>query len=299
MAIHSLYNLKTVVGNSDLTLQAESGKSLLVTGVYVANALSDYVTLITEKTNVGYFRVGGTLGNHLFFPMPDNQYLNLLDLMVNRGWIKGYPVGEGETFRIDGAAQSTARQAVVYVEADAGDFTPDQPNGSRAKDFVYLSYGRYSGTLQDGENHLETPQTPAEFPNFPFGVEVPSKKQIQVLAIAASDVGKTSDTAANKSVTEYLRLIRERETLFDEDRNGLILLGSAPSSDGINVGTGSSVIGNGSYVDRRLPLIFPNPISFGAGEELDVYLTVDVDAGAANIAANEGEIAFVNSVISL
>jgi len=74
------------------------------------------------------------------------------------------------------------------------------------------------------------------------------------------------------------------------------MCGIAPSSDATDIGKGYSQIGNYSYVDRRLPFFFSEPLSFGAGEELSVVLNTYVSAGSANITVAEGEIAFIEKV---
>jgi hypothetical protein len=93
-------------------------------------------------------------------------------------------------------------------------------------------------------------------------------------------------------------MVFNREVLFDDDRNGLLLLGPT----GVNVGgrdrvaEGQSIIGNYSNVDMRLPLIFPAPLSFTPGDELLVYLTTGKLGAGQNIDIYEQEIAMVQSV---
>ncbi|MEA3252717.1 MAG: hypothetical protein U9Q35_14450, partial [Pseudomonadota bacterium] len=58
-------------------------------------------------------------------------------------------------------------------------------------------------------------------------------------------------------------------------RSGLLMLG--PS--GVNVGgrdrigEGQSLIGNYSDVDMNLPFVFPEKLTYAAGDDLDIYMT--------------------------
>jgi hypothetical protein len=291
------YMLKSVEGNTQFSLAAQAGESLLVTGIDVFTPSGSYLTMATERTNVGYFRVGGNLGNHLFFPVTALDRPNLLDVMIARGWLKGYPIAEGETMVFTGVHQATSIVAVKYLKGDAGAFKATDPNGSQAAEFLYLSYGRYSGVLADGDNVLVTIQTPIEFPAFPFGEVVPSRSKITLLGIAASDVGVSSATHANQHESQYLKLVRERSTLFDDSRNGLLNRGVASASaDASAYGTGQSVLGNNSDVDLRPIFVLPEALTFVGGEELNVNFHTELIAGSANIAAAQAEVCMIQKV---
>lgn len=67
MSIRSRRNFKTVLGVADLTLQAKTGESLLVTDVKIFEPTAVYANLLIERTSVGFFRVASLLGNHLHF----------------------------------------------------------------------------------------------------------------------------------------------------------------------------------------------------------------------------------------
>jgi len=297
MRVPSDVRIKTVTGATDLALAADAGESLLVLGIYVYNPASNYLTVKVDNTSVGYFRVGGTQGNHLFYPTDSDHRGNLLDLLRDLGLFSGIPIAEGQQLTFDGVAQSGAYQTVIYRKGAAGDYTSNMPNGSDSDKYLLLNYGRYSTTLVDGDNLYETAQTPVEFPGFPWGKTVPASKTIRIYGIAFSDVGKTSSSASNQHETQYLKLIKEREVLFDDDRNGLLCYGAASAStDGTYVAAGQSVLGNRSDADLSDPLIFDEPLVFGPNEELNVYVTTDVVAGSANLAAADAEVCLIQTV---
>ncbi len=68
MALISKRNFKTVLGAAHLALTAKKGESLLVKNIMVYEPTAPYVTVMIEKTSVGYFRVASLLGNHLQIP---------------------------------------------------------------------------------------------------------------------------------------------------------------------------------------------------------------------------------------
>ncbi len=290
MALREPLAVKQVVGNTLFELTADAGESLLVTGIYIDTPAASYVTLQVDKTTVGYYRVGGTQGNHLFFPDVTDIRGNLLDLLRARELFGGYPVPEGSTFRMTGVKQATSFQVVTYQVHDAGDMKADDLNGPQARQYQYAAYGRADSVLADGDEAIQLSQTPAEFPDFPYGEATPQGQRISVLALAMSDIGYATATAANIQNTSYLKLIKEREVLFDEDRNGLLLSGTVRVADGTDVGTGVSVLGNRSDADLSNPLILPEPLVFNGGEELNIYVTSAVTAGSAILLALDCEL---------
>jgi len=310
--------VKTVEGNTDLKLEAKPGQSLLIKGIKIYNPASNYATLYIEKTTVGFFRVGGTLGNQLAFTKGQVEYqndygsaanryrvekfgqeVNLLDFLIQKGFMKGYPVEEGQTFKISGVAQSGAVQQVIYQIYDAGDMKRDMPNGSAASEYLYINYIRPSSAInKTGDTLYSVSQSPAEFPAFPAGVDVPAKHEISILGICASDFAPNENDGTNYILTKYIKMVRGREVLFDEDKQGIPVIATSSTVNGSEdiVGGGISLPGQCSDVDKRLPYIFPEPLVFTSGEELNIYLTTSKTGTGQNIAVNEAEIGLIQLV---
>ena len=355
MALKQPFMLKTVVGNTDLELEADTGEAFKVKDIFIYNPASNYITIRIDKVTVGYFRVGGVLGSHLPFPQGqvkhshdfdvaassapatvhrapikdagDNSLaigfivdgstaasvykramdfapgilLNktILGLLKDLGLFEGYPVAEGQKFVISGAKQAGAIQMVLYEIYDPADISSDMPGGSASSEYIFLNYGNTGGNInKTGDTVYNTPQSPAEFPDFPFGKDVPARTEVDLIGILASDFAPGENDGTNYILTQYLKLVRAREVMFDEDRNGLLLRAlqtAAPAGVDV-VGEGMSVIGNYSDVDARLPLLFPSPITFHPGEELGVYLTTTSGGTGQNIATDEHEICLIQRV---
>ena len=289
--------IKTVVGATQFSLQAEAGQSIRIRDIMVYSPSDEYATIYVNNAVVGYFRVGGgTLGNHLAFPGTDVERMTIYKLLNELGIFSPIPLASGQTMKIVGVHDSDSVVTVIYDLYDASDVQNTEKNGSHAKTFGYINYGRYSTTLASGDNLYSTQQTTNQFPAFPFGAVVPAKHKAKMFGILASDFGRASSSASNKQSTNYLKLIRNRVTLFDDDRNGIPIIAAAPSSDGTNIGIGQGIIGNYDSIDLRRPYLFETPLEFTEGESLDVYVNTSIAAGSANIAAKDAEIAFILEV---
>ena len=355
MALKQPYMVKTELGEKDLSLIADPGQSLLIKNVFIHNPASDYVTLSTEKTTVGYFRVGGVLGSHLPFPFGPAQHsigfnlkglsitdveynqvtdqgandldqafacetvmaapaviprmtypqtlikppLTILQYLALKGFFKGYPIAEGESFKLSGAAQVGAIQVVEYEIHEPGDQTSDMENGSKATEYFFLQYGSTKEAINaTAETIYDTPLTPPEFPNFPYDAVVPGKTAFTILGLLASNSMVVGAAVANYTYTNYLKLIYERETLFDDDKNGILHQGYVnPDIANLTaIGEGHGLFGSYSDIDTREPFVFPAPLEYGPGDELGIYLATVQEATGADISTALQEIALIAKV---
>ena len=373
MGLLNPYLVKTVLGDTELSIKADPGESFLIKDILIYNPATDYCTLRIDRTTIGYYRIGGPLGSHLpFLPgrsvpvLPTHEHLSLkmtaadtltaisatdvsqeikdgkgaaidlmgvrigasgttvktkdiptstdviiggqvpqslhktlLSLMIEKEIIAGYPVAVGETFTITGVKQANAIQVVIYERYDAEDMKAEMPNGSKCSDYTFVNYGNAGGNITTvTTTEYTASKNPAEFPDFPFGKVVPAKTKIELLSILASDFAPHDNDGSDQIWTEYINLIADRITLFDEDRNGLLLYGPSGTNVGARnrVGEGHSLIGNYSDVDLRLPLDIPGGLVYAAGDELGVYLTTGGAGTPKTIDIYEGEIAFIEKI---
>ena len=99
--------------------------------------------------------------------------------------------------------------------------------------------------------------------------------------------------------TSFLKLIKDREILFDVDRNGIPFDGQAAAAVALSytarfslIGPGTETLINTNIVTPGEPLLFTPPIPFPTGAELNAYLTV-VKTGAATWTNNVDDQAFI------
>ena len=226
----------------------------------------------------------------------------LLKFLELRGIWKGYPVAEGESFKITGVAQANAKQVLVYEIHEAGDMSPELENGSKSLTYMFLNYGNCGAAINaSGDSLYTTSQSPAEFPSFPFGSVVPAKHEIEILGICASPVAVKENDDTDYIYTQFLKLIKDREVLFDEDRQGIIFdnrqLSLAGRSD--SFAQGFSLIGNKSEFDLNDPFMFDPPLKFVPGDELGIYVTTVQGGSGQDISTEEHEICLIERVTRL
>lgn len=217
----------------------------------------------------------------------------ILGLLAEKGLFNGYPVASGEKFWIKDVAQAGAIQVVKYEVYDEGDMKADMPNGSGAKEYIYMAYGNCGTDInKTGDSVYNTCKTIPEFPKFPYEETVPANRELSLYGIFASDFAPRENDGVNYILTNYLKLVRERTTYFDEDDKGLLLESLLSTAEGNvdAIGEGVSVIGNYSSVDLRPPFWFDAPLTFGAGEDVDIYLTTTKGGTGQIIETDEHEI---------
>ena len=131
-----------------------------------------------------------------------------------------------------------------------------------------------------GDALIDTALTPSMFPDFPCAKVVPARHTIDLLGIFGSPfVDATS--ATNCFHTTFLKMIRDREVLFDQDRAGIPFDGEDQAADAIVYASNFSLIGpnteillNTNAITNGQPLMFDPPLKFEAGQELNAYLSI-------------------------
>jgi len=133
--------------------------------------------------------------------------------------------------------------------------------------------------------------TPAEFPDFPCGRVVPALHKIKLLGIVGCPF-LCATAGVRGFATKFLKLVKNREVLFDTDRNGIPFDAEEPTVTTTGYRTMFSLIGSyvgypsATYVAANKPLIFDPPLNFESGEELNAYLVLaklDTAAWVADI----------------
>lgn len=284
--------IKSALVSAGLTLQADVGESFLVKAIYAGRVTNDeYLTVKIDNYTVGYWRLKGKRGNHLGGVRLAYTAINLMRLLNERGLKFTYPVSEGQKLTLS-AHTGIGTFHVIYDRYSAGDITASMPNGTQSKIFSFIQYLKESSVLTaSGDMSLDTALTPAEFPDFPAGKAVPAKMKIRLHGIEGSPVADFV-SGNNGFYTTYLKMIREREVLLDEDRLGIPFLGSSAATGTADYDNTESVIGScgegaGTAMDyeKSKPYWFDPPLEFASGEELNIILSWLL-VGARTMAAN-------------
>lgn len=292
--------LITASGGGDL--EADANESFLVRGIFVDPSSNDtYLTIKIDNVTVAYYRLVGKSGNHLGGISENVIGANLMRFLVEKGLPFSLPIAEGQKLNVSRYAE-TGRVQILYDRYDAGDITSVMPSGTQSKDYGFLQYLRESAVLTaTGDMHLDTAITPAEFPDFPADKAVPAKMQIKLHGIAGCAVADFA-SGDNGFYTTFLKLVREREVLCDEDRAGFLFRGNDQTAQTAQYRLTKSLINSGaefaefnSFWANEKPLMFDPPFVFESGEELLVYLSW-VKIGTHTMPVNLADVALILEV---
>ncbi len=261
-------------------------------GAFIDNAggVDSVVALTQAVTATTYTRIPQMTHT------PSSFKETLLAYLGKKGIFKGFPIAEGETFTIELCNQATTMKMVEYEIYDAGDITNVMENGSKADSYMYVNYGDTGAVLQAAaETVLGQTNNPTEYPNFPFGGLVPAGSKMELIGILASDVAPLANSATPYTYTDYLKFMKGREVLFDEDHNGLLYMARflVPPGDVNMIGEGYAVGGNYTQCDLKQPHMFDPPVVFNEGEELSVAWHVIFDGVGVAITQELQEVGLI------
>jgi len=264
---------------ASIELTAKVGESLMIKQLRVgALHAGGFCEALINRLSVGFFYIGGLNENHLEQCSEAGVLPNVFERMIQLKVFDGFPIAEGETFEIKPAvAGATIVGAIVYEVWDAEDIKSDAPCGSKSKDFTFLNYGTNTAEIAvNSYGALDKSRNPSEYPAFPFGDSVPAGYEIDVMGILLKDWGGYVDDTANGM--RYLKMTKDRKVLFNDDRLGIY------STQGMSYFTWGPC--RQTNTDIKL---FPKPITFGPGDELNVELS----AGGVAITAEDVMIAAI------
>ena len=299
MALKRANQMEYALGTTALALQAEADESIHVKGLYSSGSSGTHLTITVGQRTVGYFRVAGSLGNHIPWPVGFSTVvpvlgINLFDLAIQREWHRGFPIAAGQTMNWSGPNAAGSVNAVLYDIYDRDDIKPTMPNGSESGELDYIVYGNTGATIATAATFAyDTVVNPSEFDAFPFNVDVPGLTKITVFGVLGSTFAPSENDGTDDVATTYLKFVRNQTVLFDKDLNGLPFWQALGAQSADQVGAGSSLVGNFSSTDQRLPLIFPEPMVFGPGEELTISLSAQIANSAANILIADQELGLI------
>lgn len=258
---------------ASLSIQAKVGESLKIKQLLIGALHSGgFCECLIDRMGVGFWYIGGIAENHLEQCAVTDVLPNLFERLQQLGIFDGYPVAEGETFEVRPHTQgATIVGAIVYEVHDAGDMTPDMPGGSKAPDYMFVNYGTNTDAITAATyGALDKSRNPSEYPAFPFGDVVPAGHQVDIHGILIKTWGGYVDNTAE--TMRFLKLIHEREVLFNEDRRGIY----------VTQGMGPLTWGSIRQTNCDIKL-FPAPLKFGPGDELNISLSCGTEITAEDV----------------
>lgn len=273
--------VKRITASGGGDLEAKTGESLRIKRIECIPSTNDtYLTLNVDRVTVGYYRVAGKSGNHLSTNLFAYLKANLMEFLANYGINVSIPIAEGQTFNVSRYAEA-GNVIIIYDRYSDVDVKATEPNGSASSIFTFIQYAKIGSTpAASGDFHINTALTPAEFPDFPCGKVVPAKHTIELLGIVGCPFVQ-GIAGPHGLATQFLKLIKDREVLFDTDRNGIPFNGEDAAATAVAYQSNFSLIGpstptllNTNAISNGPPLMFEPALKFEAGEELLAYLTL-------------------------
>ncbi|KKN26663.1 hypothetical protein LCGC14_0872300 [marine sediment metagenome] len=280
--------VKRITASGGGSLTVASGKSIVIRRVECIPSTNDtYLVLSVDRVTVAAYRVAGRAGNQLGCLLSAYHYFNIMDFLTKKTINVFIPVAEGQTFTVSRYAE-TGNVIIVYDEFSAGDAKATDPNGSEASVYTFLQYMSTSVTPTASQDILlDTSLSPAEFPDFPAGEVVPAGHKIDLLGICGMPFS-TGAAGPNAWGTSFIKMIKDREVLFDDDKNGIPFDGQDATATADAYLSNFSLVGPGVTLENDDdaavlgdPLMFDVPFEFGPGLELNVYLSGIMTTAAA------------------
>lgn len=268
----------TAVGSD--ALEAHAGESFLIKRIYVKPETDNsYLILKVDRKTVGVYRIYGRAGNQLDVMQRDHVHRNLTEFLESKGVNCTIPVGEGQTFTVS-AVGTSPDVVMVYERHDAGDIRADMPNGTDSKEYMFVQYMDTTETIDATEDvTLDVSLSPAEFPDFPCDKSVPANNKIEILGLVGCPCGAGTGEG-NKTYSTFVKMIKEREVLFDEDRHGIPFFFATGVFGAVSYHADFSLIGPCVNLDTSTtkgtlgdPLMFDPPLVFMPGEELIISVS--------------------------
>lgn len=269
----------TASGGGDL--EAKTGESLRVRRIECIPSTNDtYITISVDRVTVGYYRIQGKSGNQLSTLRTGYLKANLMEFLASQGVNVSIPIAEGQTLNIARYAEA-GNVIVVYDRHSAGDVKATDPNGSESNLYTFIQYAKIGTTpAASGDHKIDTAITPSQFPDFPCGKVVPARHTIEMLGIVGCPFN-LGGVGPLGFATSFVKLIKDREVLFDTDRNGIPFDSQDATATALTYDANFSLIGpsteillNTNAIQNGKPLMFEPALKFEAGAELNAYLTL-------------------------
>ncbi len=292
---------------ASLLFTPRAGEGFRVKSIFVANvsAASAFVTIVNDTARVGFFRIAGFGGSHLFAPRSIEQDQtvagnNMIELMKGAFGFAGYPVVQGEQFAIN-VSTGTADIFAIADSVDAGDVASSMPQGSHSSDITFINYGTNLSVLSVAAyTKLDNRQNPAEMPAFPFGAPgaglVPAGKLMHIFKIGGAPVGRFA-SAGNTANTQYLRPrlgTAPALTVLDRNDVGYQFIGLAPAAAGTSYTSLRTALESAPLFFNPTIPTFPE-MDFRANDEFALQVSTQI-VGTGSLSAGDVDVWVIERV---
>lgn len=293
MALRQSNAVYTAYQVASLSIAPQAIYSFNIKGIYVLSpsVAVQYATISIDQVTLGVFRTGQGGFNMLDGHIPNTYPTNIVQLMISKGYFKGYPVQANQHFTVSLSA-GTGVIIIEYDIYDPTDMKSDMPNGSTSKERYYVLLGTNGGIIpSNGYMPIDTSNLIPQFTKFPWGEPVPADKTFTIYSIFGRPVqyNNWDGTLDHYAQTTYLRFNQETTQLFGLDQIGFLFFGQSAAAGSINVSYSDGYC----YVpwinpSENSPILFlDNPVVLTGGTKITVDVGVTYNDGTATILANQ------------
>jgi len=268
-AIRALRFAEADLSSTDLVLEADTNESYVVMDFGVDGGGEDDIATVSigEETMFAFPIEDGE--DTLFREDSLQAYgYSLYGRMREAGLpapMLQVPEGDDLTITTDGSSGSAT---VVYREGSAALASPASPGGPETKQRVYPVSGEGTATgVADGIQttiDVETTRQPSALDDFPFGADVPSNREFDLLAIALEIDGDVTG-----GTIDSFRLTTEEQRFLSQD---------AGFVDADNAQYPAQEPEDGPLI---LPQDMGGPQTYSPGDELDLEVKATNTSGSS------------------
>jgi len=262
--------------NGSLTLEADSGESLMVHALGVSGATDDDTiqVAIDEETMLS-FQYDGNGGTLFQTSHVEEQQTDILGVLRDEGLdVPKLKVPEGDELRVINDSSNTGTATVAYAEMGPQAVRASDEGGPGNKTRTFVSTGRESVTVESGETvveEIDTSVNPGILRDWPYEEDVPPQVEYDLQAI-----GFRIGSGSVSGVTDVGFRLQTSEREFIARESAFVDVDLAPHPDGDLT---------------RLPLVFPEQPTFEPGDDLTIEVQLSDDDSSSTTV--EVEVAIV------
>lgn len=264
-------------GSNQLVLEADANESYVVMDIGVDGANDDTLTEVSIGEE-SMFAFPSDDGDDSLFREDSLQQFgySLYGFMREQGLpAPMLQVPEGDDLVVSNSTNS-GTATVIYQEGDANLANPNAPGGPESKTRLYPVSGAASasgvGAGTTTVLEADTSRQPAQYDDFPFGTDVPSNREYDLLALAVN----LEDSTGSGATIDGVRLTSEEQRFLQSN---------ADFVDAAHAQYPATDPDDGPLV---FPASSPGPQTYTPGDDLDleVEATQGTGSGSGTLQAN-------------
>lgn len=288
-----------VEGATALALKMETGQSARVRRLICtrdAAAACDMTIKIDRKS---IFQLKAPAAWHLVANILGQTQPTIIQALEAAGLWPTIPIASGQELTLT-TLEANDFAEVVYDLYEGGDVVATEPNGNEADKYrLFQVISNSDICTAAGDWPLDQSDLDAQWPSFPGGARVPANTEMHLLAMFGSPAAISKATTTFTQNTSFIKAQANRVDMFDKDLVGFQFVGDQDSAtEAIDYSPDAGRLAAG--VANQIPklIVYPEPVIFRGGDELNMSVTVVEGATGGDFAAASIKLGLVFDVIA-